>query len=65
MKYPESVDMAEFTAFVHSLSQRVNSGSMKVVLAAAIVLVGLYLYLVPNSITVSLPQNHLRSTYTN
>lgn len=65
MKYPESVDMAEFTAFVHSLSQRVHSGSVRVVLAAAIVLVGLYLYLVPNSITVSFPRNYLISTYTN
>ncbi|KAB5563486.1 cytochrome P450 [Coniochaeta sp. 2T2.1] len=51
MKYPEAIDMVRLNAFVHSLSQRVNSGYLRAGLAVTLVLVGLYLYLVPNSIT--------------
>ncbi len=45
--------MAQLTAYVTSLSQNANSKAVKLGLSATLVLVGLYLYLVPNSITVS------------
>ncbi|KAJ9161964.1 Cytochrome P450 [Coniochaeta hoffmannii] len=43
--------MAQLTAYVTSLSQNANSKAVKLGLSATLVLVGLYLYLVPNSIT--------------
>ncbi|KAJ5677051.1 cytochrome P450 [Penicillium maclennaniae] len=54
MKSPEPLDMAQFTALATSLSHSANNKHMKYGLALAVVLVGLYLYLVPNSITVSI-----------
>lgn len=60
MKSPEFVDTAQLTAFVSSLSQRVNSNALRLGLAAALVLFGLYLYLVPNQITVSRAPNVTR-----
>lgn len=53
MKHTESVDVTQFTAFATYLSQRVNGSDMRVGLAAALVLVGLCLYLNPNPVTVS------------
>jgi len=53
MKSPESVDMAQLTAFVTSLSQGVNSIILRLGLAAVLAVFGLYLYLIPNQITVS------------
>lgn len=60
MKFPESVDiMAHFSpASVVSLSQKANSSGLRLSLAAALVLLGLYLYLVPNQITVSCHSSH-------
>ena len=53
MKYPEFIDMTDPNSFVQSLSQQVNSGYLRTALAVTLMLVGLYLCLVPNSITVS------------
>jgi hypothetical protein len=53
MKSPEHVNMAQLTAFVTSLSQRVSSSASHLSLAVALVLFGLYLYLVPNQVIVS------------
>lgn len=55
MKSTEFVDMAQLTAFVTSLSQMVSSNALRLGLAATVLLLGLYLHLVPNSITVSRP----------
>lgn len=54
MKSTEPFDMAQFTALATSLSHSANNKPVKYGLALIVVFVGLYLYLVPNSITVSI-----------
>lgn len=53
MKSHGSVDMAQLTALATPFSLGVNSAALRLGLAAALVFFGLYLYLVPNQITVS------------
>ncbi|KAK0625386.1 hypothetical protein B0T17DRAFT_617482 [Bombardia bombarda] len=58
MKFPGSVNMAELTASVASLSQKVawNSSALRLSVAAAVILIGLYLYIL-------LPSIRLFNTY--
>jgi hypothetical protein len=53
MKSAEPIGMAHLTAFMASIPQGASSKPVKLGFALVLVLVGLYLYLVPNSITVS------------
>lgn len=53
MKSAESIDMVQSTALVAYVTQKMNGSALRLGVAVAVLLFGVYLYLVPNSITVS------------